>query len=334
MVNIACVGVGYWGKNLVRTFYTLKNVRLQYCCDLDETKLDVVKEQYRDIRVTRSFEEVVEDPEVEAVVLASHASAHYPLAKKALEAGKHVYVEKPMTLRVEDAADLVRIADQEKRVLMVGHLMEYHPGVSKLKELVARGELGEIYYLYAQRVNLGIVRKDENALWSFAPHDLSIVLYLLDEEPDTVSARGESYLQERIEDVVFVNLHFRDRKMAQLQLSWLDPHKIRRLTVVGSRKMVVFDDVESTEKVKIYDRGVDRVDYDSYGDSLTLRFGDITIPKIDMTEPLRIECQHFLDCLQHGKTPRSDGWDGLRVVRVLDAAQRSLDQGGVPVKLN
>jgi len=217
---------------------------------------------------------------------------------------------------------------------MVGHLLEYHPGVEKLKQMIVSGDLGDIYYLYSQRVNLGIVRHDENALWSFAPHDISVMLYLLEQEPISVSARGECYLQSGIEDVVFVNLHFADRTMAQLQLSWLDPHKLRKLTIVGSQKMVVFDDVESTEKIRIYDKAAERRDYESYGDAITLRFGDVVIPHIDMTEPLKVECSHFLECIEKDRTPRSDGHDGLRVVRVLEAAQKSLDLNGVPVDVN
>ena len=197
----------------------------------------------------------------------------------------------------------------------------------------ATGDLGEIYYLYSQCVNLGIVRRDENALWSLAPHDISVILHLLDQKPTAVSACGASYLQPELEDVVFANLHFADGKMAQLQVSWLDPHKIRRLTVVGSRKMAVFDDVESAEKVRIYDKSAERPEYDSYGDSISLRFGDVVIPRLEMAEPLKLECQHFAECVRKGQTPISDGRDGLRVVQVLEAAQVSLRQNGAPVQI-
>lgn len=331
--GIACIGTGYWGKNLVRNFYNLPGCSLKVCCDLNIKTLEAIVAQYPGVSATTNYEEVLDDPGIDAVVLASPAVKHYEMAKQAMEAGKHVYVEKPLSLQVKDAEDLCQIADSNGCVLMVGHLLEYHPGIQKLKQLIDNGELGEIYYLYTQRVNLGIIRKDENALWSLAPHDISIVLYLLGQEPNTVSARGESYLQLGIEDVVFCNLHFTDRTMAQIQVSWLDPHKIRKVTVVGSRKMVVFDDVEATEKVRIYDKGVSEREYASYGDALTLRFGDITIPRIDMAEPLRVECQHFIECVQKGEIPRSDGWDGLRVVRVLDAAERSLKNQGAPVSI-
>ena len=332
-VTLACVGAGYWGKNLVRILHDLPEVRLKWICDQNEPIRASMVAQYPDVAVVDSFEAVLEDGEVEGVVLAVPAVHHFALARQALERGKHVYVEKPLTLSAREAEELVQMADRQEKVLMVGHLLEYHPAGEYLKQLIQRGDLGDLYYLYAQRVNLGIVRRDENAMWSLAPHDISIILYLLDQEPDTVSARGECYLQEGLEDVVFVNLHFADRKMAQVQLSWLDPHKIRKLTIVGSRKMAVFDDMESAEKVKIYDKAAERRDYESYGDAITLRFGDVVIPHIDMVEPLKVECRHFAECVREGKRPRSDGRDGLRVVKVLDAAQRSLERNGEPVAL-
>ena len=332
--TLACVGAGYWGRNLVRVFDSLAEVRLKTICDASADIRKIMREQYPNAEVAASYAEVLTDREVEAVVLAVPAIRHFAAAREALEAGKHVFVEKPMTLSGSEAEELVELGERQGRTLMVGHLLEYHPAVNFLKELIVRGELGEIYYLYSQRVNLGIVRRDENALWSFAPHDLSVMLFLLGQVPDTVSARGESYLQPGVEDVVFVNLHFPDGKMAQLQLSWLDPHKIRKLTIVGSRKMAVFDDTESTEKVRIHDKAAEREEYETYGDAITLRLGDIVIPHIHMAEPLRLEAQHFADCIHSGKTPRSDGRDGLRVVRVLEAAQRSLQEDGAPQRLS
>lgn len=332
-ITVACVGAGYWGKNLVRVFHDLPGVHLKMVCDLNESIRQATSLQYPQVQVVAEYQRVLEDPEVEAVVLAVPAIHHFAAARQALEAGKHVYVEKPMAMNTAEAEVLVETADRQGRILMVGHLLEYHPAVELLKRLVQRGELGEIYYLYSQRVNLGIVRRDESALWSLAPHDVSVTLHLLGQEPDSVSARGECYLQAGIEDVVFVNLHFPDHKMAQVQVSWLDPHKIRRLTLVGSQKMALFDDVESTEKVRIYDKSAQRRDYESYGDAITLRFGDVVIPHLHMVEPLKLECQHFADCVRDLSVPRSDGRDGLRVVRVLEAAQHSLEQQGKPVNL-
>jgi len=334
MLNVATVGAGAWGKNLVRNFAELAGAKLHTCCDLDEKKLQDVKARYPDTRVTTDYDTVVSDDEIDAVVIATNAPAHYKMAKQALEAGKHTYVEKPLTLVPSDAEDLVATAERAGVKLMVGHLLIHHPAVVKLREMIQAGELGEIYYLYSQRVNLGIVRKDENAWWSLAPHDISIALHLFGAEPIDVSVRGECWLQEGIEDTVFGNLRFGDKKMAQIHVSWLDPNKMRKVTVVGSKKMVVFDDVDPVEKLRVYDKGVDvSMEYQSYGDYITLRSGDIVIPKISMSEPLKIECQHFIDCIERDETPVTDGRDGLRVVRVLAAGQESLKQAGAPVAL-
>ena len=217
---------------------------------------------------------------------------------------------------------------------MVGHLLEYHPVIDNLKRMIESGELGKIYYIYSQRLNLGTVREDENALWNFAPHDISCILYLLGKEPVDISARGQSYLRDGVEDVVFFTLTFADNSMANIHVSWLDPHKVRKLTIVGSNKMAVFDDLEANEKLRVYDKGAQfGTDYDSFAEYIGLRFGDITIPYIRVGEPLRAECNHFLECVKSRTQPRSDGHDGLRVVRVLDAAQRSLKNNGKPVKL-
>ena len=239
-------------------------------------------------------------------------------------ADKDVLVEKPMALNTKDAEEMLEIAEKRKRILMVGHLLIYHPVVDRLKEMVDSGELGRIYYIYTQRVNLGVIRQDENALLSFAPHDLSVILYLLEEEPMVVTAHGESYIQKGIEDVVFLGLQFSDGKMANIHLSWLDPHKLRRITIVGSKKMVVFDDMEASEKLKIYDKGVKNLSYDTYGEYLSLRFGDITIPSIKMVEPLRAEAEHFIQSIESRKEPKTGGRDGLKVVKILMAAQESL----------
>lgn len=334
MIKLAIVGLGYWGPNLMRNFDGLKDCEVLFCCDLDQTNLDSTKEQYPYIQTTKDFNTLVENPELDAIVIATSAETHCDLAKKALLHDKHVFVEKPLTLDLNDADELVQLTEQKKCKLMVGHLMEYHPAIGKLKKIIESGELGEIYYLYSQRVNLGKIRQNENALWSFAPHDLSIIMYLLDMEPESVSVNGQCYLQKNIEDVVFVNLQFPNKIMANIQLSWLDPHKIRKTTIVGSEKMAVFDDMAGTEMLKIYNKGVDNnKKARSFGEAFSLRFGDINIPYIKITEPLRLECQHFLDCIQNDKTPRSDGRDGMRVVKVLRAAQQSLERNSAPVKI-
>jgi len=277
---------------------------------------------------------ILEDPDVQGVVIASSAVSHYALAREVLMADKDVLVEKPMTLDARDAEEIVEIAQKRKRILMVGHLLLYHPVIDRLKEMITKGELGEIYYLYTQRVNLGVIRQDENALLSFAPHDLSVILHLIEDRPVTVSAHGESYIQKGIEDVVFVSLRFADGKMANIHLSWLDPHKMRKITIVGSKKMAVFDDMEVSEKLKIYDRGVRSPSYNTYGEYLSLRFGDITLPSIRMLEPLRMEAEHFIRCIESRQEPKTSGRTGLQVVKILVAAQASLRKEGSPVSLS
>jgi predicted dehydrogenase len=334
MIEVAVVGAGGWGKNLVRNYAQIALARLRYVCDLDQKKLDQLAPQYPATRMTRDFGELLRDPDLHAVVIATNGPTHYPLGRQALEAGKDVYIEKPFTLEVVHAEELIRIAAERQRILMVGHLLEYHPVVERLRSMVVGGELGEIYYVYSQRLNLGTIREDENALWNFAPHDISSILYMLGREPTDVSARGQCYLQKDIEDVVFLSLNFGGRAMAHIQVSWLDPHKTRKITVVGSRKMAVFDDLDPNEKLRIYDKGARiNTDYDTFAEYMGLRFGDIIVPYIKVGEPLRLECLHFLDCVTNRKQPLSDGRDGLRVVRVLDAAQRSLRSNGIPVSL-
>ncbi len=334
MLNVAIIGIGDWGRNLVRDFYEIEKVNLKVCCNLDMNALRKIKEKYRSVRITIDYGEVIEDKEIDAIVIATSTSTHFDLAKKALEANKHIFVEKPLTLNYEQAQELVCLARGKEKKLMVGHLLEYHPAVMEMKKRLSRNEIGEICYLYSERLNLGKVRTTENALWCLAPHDISVMLYLLNTEPVEVSAYGGVFLQrkEKIEDVVFVNIRFRDGVIANLHLSWLDPNKVRRITLVGSKKMMVFDDMESRDKLKIFNKGViknnlvDRVEFN-------IRYGDIYIPKIDASEPLKLECLHFIDCIEKNKTPRSDGEDGLRVVRILEAAQESLDKGGIPIRM-
>lgn len=333
-IGIAVVGTGDWGANLVRNFASLPGANLVALCDADADRLQKTAARHPGARAAADAAAVAADPAVRGVVVSASAVHHYALARTMLEAGKDVFVEKPLTLEVEHAETLVRIAREKKAILMVGHLLLYHPAVAYMKDFAAGGGLGDILYIYSQRVNLGKVRRDENALWSFAPHDLSVILHLIDAEPVDVVARGSAFLQGRVEDVVFVDLRFPDGRLAHVHVSWLDPHKLRKFTVVGSQKMVVFDDMEASEKIRVYDKGVDRAgQVVSYGDALTVRSGDILIPKISLQEPLRLECQHFVDCIRERRKPLTDGESGLRVVKVLAAAQASLEQGGAPVAL-
>jgi predicted dehydrogenase len=332
-VKVAVVGCGYWGPNLARNFYQLPDAELVACCDLDPGNLERMQALYP-CDFTTDVGTILSDPEVEAVALATPVGTHHKLARELLLAGKHVLVEKPLATSSEQAQELIDLARQQDRVLMVGHVFEYNPAVLKIKALIDEGQIGRVYYLYSNRVNLGRVQSDINALWSIAPHDVSIALFLLEQIPERVSARGACYLNGRVEDVVFVSMFFPGDVMAHVQASWLDPSKVRRMTIVGSEKMIVYDDVASEGKVKIYDKGVYRKGDALYGEfQYKVHSGDINIPKIDMSEPLRNECAHFVACVRTGATPRTDGENGLRVVRVLEAAQLSLNRGGETVRL-
>jgi predicted dehydrogenase len=334
MVGIAVVGAGRWGRNLVRNFESADEAELLYICDSNQQTRAAMAAQYPRATVTGEYEDLLEDDRVDGVVVSVDAPLHHRFAKAALEAGKHTYVEKPMTLRTEDSQDLVDLAAARGLKLMVGHLLEYHPAVAYLKRMVDAGEVGTPLYLYFQRVNLGVVRKDENAWWSLAPHDISVACHLFEAEPVSVSASGQAYLQRGVEDVVFANIKFADGRMAHIHVSWLDPHKIRKVTVVGSEKMVVFDDMEASEKIRIYDKGAEiSGGVDNYAEAIALRLGDIVIPKLPALEPLRLECQHFVDCIREDRTPLSDGHDGMRVGKVLEAGDESLRRDGELIRL-
>ena len=317
------VGLGYWGPNLARNFDALPGSRLAWLCDGDPERLARVAESFPHARTAASLDELLADPELDAIVVATPVPTHAKLARLALDAGKHVFVEKPLAQSVAEAEDVVAAAAESGKTLMVGHLLEYHPGLVQLKELVDSGDLGDVHYIYGNRVNLGKVRADENALWSLGAHDVSVLLRLAEEEPVQCHAFGESYVRDGVEDVVFCFLRFPSGVAAHLHLSWLDPHKERRFTVVGSRRMATFDDMAIEQKLTVYDKSVDQP-YKNYGEYIA-RSGDVWSPSIPNDEPLRLECSHFLECVVSGETPRSDGESGLRVVRVLDELQRSLD---------
>jgi predicted dehydrogenase len=323
-LRIAVAGLGYWGPNLARNFAGLPGCELAWCCDPSEAALERVAGRFPQARLTGDLDEVLADPDLDAVALATPVPSHAESAVSVLAAGKHCFVEKPLAQSVVDAERVVAAAEAAGRVLMVGHLLEYHPGVQRLKQLTESGELGDrIYYIYGNRLNLGKLRADENALWSLGAHDVSVVLYLAGEQPWEVLARGESYVQEGVEDVVFCFLRFPSGLSAHLHLSWLDPHKERRFTVVGSRRMATFDDMALEGKLQIFDKGFDE-GASGYGEYIT-RTGDMFSPSIPNVEPLRVECEHFVECVRSGRQPRSDGASGLRVVRVLEELQRSLD---------
>jgi predicted dehydrogenase len=321
-VHVGVVGLGYWGPNLARNFAAIPGARLTWLCDASELARARQAQAFPDARTTAELDELLGDPELDAVVLATPVPTHAELAVRVAQAGKHCFVEKPLATSAADAERAVAAARTAGTTLMVGHLLEYHPAVRRLKELVAAGELGELYYLYGNRLNLGKLRADENALWSLGAHDVSVVLHLTEEEPVECLAHGRSYVREGVEDVVFCYLRFPSGVVSHLHLSWLDPHKERRLTVVGARRMATFDDMQLEGKLTLYDKGFDQ-DVRSWGEYIA-RSGEIFSPQIANVEPLRVECEHFIECIRTGATPRSDGESGLRVVRVLERLQHSL----------
>ena len=329
-LRLAVIGCGYWGPNLIRNFVRLSNTEVVAVVDLDEERLGVIAQRYPSVVTTRDYRDLF-SMDLNAVVLATPPATHFRIARDCLTHGLSALIEKPMTLKSSDARQLIEIAEKNNLTLMAGHTFEYNPAVRALRKIIISGELGRIFYINGIRANLGLFQNGLNVLWDLAPHDISILLYLLGTEPIKVSARGGACVMDGIHDVVYLHLEFPGNVLAHLHLSWLDPTKVRRITVVGSQKMVVYDDVEPLEKIRIYDKGVNipPFSYTFEEFKMSYRFGDVVIPYIDSTEPLSVECQHFVDCVRSGARPQSDGSVGLKVVRVTEAAARSLANGGV-----
>jgi predicted dehydrogenase len=330
-VKVGMVGLGYWGPNVARNFDALASCELRWCCDADEVQREKWGRIYRETRFTDDLDDLLNDDELDAIVVTTPVPTHAALAEAVIGAGKHCFVEKPLAQNIADAERVAELAEAEGKVLMVGHLLEYHPGVTQLREMVEGGELGDVRYIYGQRLNLGRLRFDENALWSLGAHDVSVLLALAGELPVEAQARGECYITDGVEDVVFCYLRFPSGIAGHLHLSWLDPHKERKITVVGTNKMATLNDMEMERKLTIYDKGFDpRPQETSFGGDreYVTRSSGIFSPAIGNREPLAIECEHFIDCVREGRTPRSDGRSGARVVRVLEALQASLDAGG------
>jgi predicted dehydrogenase len=323
-VRIGVVGLGYWGPNLARNLDAIPGCEVSWLCDASEEARTALERSFPGARTTEVIGDLLDDPQLDAIALATPVPTHAELAVAVAEAGKHCFVEKPLATTAADAERAVTAAEAAGRTLMVGHLLEYHPAVTRLKELIDAEELGELYYVYGNRLNLGKLRADENALWSLGAHDVSVALHLIGEEPEECEAQGASYVRDGVQDVVFCYLRFPSGIVAHLHLSWLDPHKERRLTVVGARRMATFDDMQIEGKLTIYDKGFDE-DAHSWGEYIA-RTGDTFSPRIPNSEPLRLECEHFIDCIRTGERPRSDGLSGLRVVRVLERLQQSLDR--------
>ena len=329
MIRVGVIGYGYWGPNLTRNFVEIPTSKLVAVADLDQDRLDQVRKSYPQIQTTRDYRDLFRAG-LDAIVIATPPATHFRFAKEALLHGLHVFVEKPLTLDSKDAQELINLAEQSDRILMVGHTFVYNPAVRAIKQIIDSEEIGRVYYIDTVRASLGLFQRDLNVVWDLAPHDISVIRYLLGCDPIGVSARGIGCVQYGIEDVAYITLYFPNHSLAHLHLSWLDPCKVRRTTIVGSAKMVVYDDVAGLEKVKIYDKGVASPPYTStFGDfHFSYRYGDITVPYIGFTEPLRLECGHFLDCIVEHKRPETDGYEGLKVVEIIEAAQRSLKNSG------
>jgi predicted dehydrogenase len=334
--GIAVVGLGYWGPNWVRVIRQLQCTARVVCCDFSAARRASIKGPYPEVELADRIERVLDDPEIEAAIVATPVGTHYKLAHRLLTAGKSVLVEKPLAMATSQVSELLQLARKSSLTLMVGHTFEYSAPVLKAAELINSGELGEIFYISSVRANLGLFQRDINVAWDLATHDVSIILMLLGRMPLTVSCQGQGHYRSEVEDVALLTLHFANGVIAFVHVSWLDPNKIRRATIVGSKKMLVYDDTALQEKIRVYDKGVTvQPYYDTFGDfQLAYRYGDIRIPRVEEPEPLRVECEHFVDCIRTGATPRTDGLNGYRVVSVLEAAEISLRNGGHPVTLS
>jgi predicted dehydrogenase len=334
-LNVGVVGCGYWGPNLVRNFRALPDCKMHSICDVSEDRLRHLKGLYPEVLPHRNFDEFVNQPELDAVVVATSVKHHHPMAKAALSAGKHVLVEKPLAASVEQCEELIALAKQKGLILMVGHTFLYSPAVRKIKEIVDNNDIGDIRYISARRLNLGLFQKDINVTWDLAPHDISIILYIMGENPHSLNCRGTAHVTPGIEDVTSMNLHFSKEKSAIVHSSWLDPKKVREMTIVGSERMIHYDDVAQNEKIKIFDVRVKRPPhYDTFAEfHYAYHYGDIYSPYIKQDEPLRTECQHFLECIKTGRTPLTSGTKGLEVVRILEASSASIRQDGAPIDL-
>ncbi len=332
-LNIGVVGLGYWGPNLARNFNALSDCTLKTVCDLSEDRLKHITSLYPQATGESDFDQLLSDADLDAIVIATAVKFHHPLAKAALLAGKHVFIEKPLASSTEESEELVSIAQENGLILMVGHTFLYSPAIRKIKEIVDSGDIGEIRYISARRLNLGLFQKDINVAWDLAPHDISIILHIMGERPQSINCQGSAHITPGIEDVTAMSLMFSNNRSAIIHSSWLDPRKVREMTIVGSKRMIAYDDVAQQEKIKIFDARVERPPhYDTFAEfHYAYHHGDIYIPSIEQVEPLKTECQHFLDCINSGQTPITSGVDGAEVVRILEASSESLAIGGGPI---
>ncbi len=335
MINIAVAGCGYWGPNLIRNFRSLSDVAVRQVCDLDTSRLARMTQLYPEVEVTTDYDELVQNPDIDAIAIATPVQQHYDFARKSLLAGKHTFIEKPMASSVIECQELIELADNRRLKLMVGHTFIYTHAVQKIKEIVDSGALGKVFYISSQRLNLGLFQKDINVAWDLAPHDLSIILFIFGGLPNSVNCQGKAHVFAGIEDVTNITLDFPNGGYATVHSSWLDPNKVRNMTIVGSKKMIVYDDTQPLEKIKIFDKRVETPPhYDTFAEfHYSYHYGDIYVPYIKQVEPLKTQCQHFIDSIVHDRQPLSGGTEGLQVVQVLEAASESLKQKGARVEL-
>ena len=335
-IKVGVVGCGYWGPNLIRNFRSLPDCQLKLMCDISEARLKHLRSLYPEVEGETNFDHVLNGAGVDAVVIATAVRFHFQMAKASLLAGKHTLIEKPMAASAEECEELIEIARQKSLVLMIGHTFLYSPAVRKIKEIVDKDDIGEIRYICARRLNLGLFQKDINVAWDLAPHDISIIQYIMGEQPATINCEGSAHVTPGIEDVTTMWLSFEKQRTAIIHSSWLDPRKVREMTIVGSRRMIVYDDVAQQEKIRIFDARVERPPhYDTFAEfHYAYHYGDIYAPYLKQEEPLKTECQHFLDCINNGSTPLTSGQKGLDLVRILEASSRSLKIGGGPIQLS
>lgn len=336
MITLGVIGLGYWGPNLARNFSALPGCRVKRICDVNQERLSYIKSLYSGFETTTDFNRLIEDPEINAIVIATPVRYHFEMAMQSLLADKHAFIEKPMACSVKEAQLLIKLAKDRGLTVMVGHTFIYSPAVRKIKKIVYSGELGEIQYIAARRLNLGLFQKDINVAWDLAPHDISIMLYVIDMFPISINCQGKAHVNPDVEDITSMVLNYPNGGIATIQSSWLDPNKVRDMTFVGSKKMLVYNDLEPMEKIKIYDKRVEMPPhYDTFAEfHYSYHYGDMYAPYIKQYEPLKVECQHFLDCIQTGQPSESSAIEGLKVIQVLEAASESLKNGGSPIKLN
>src|SRR5882762_10256546 len=334
-IKVGVVGCGYWGPNLIRNFKALPECDLKLMCDLNPQRLKHMKSLYPDVEGLMDYEHMLNGAGLDAVIIATSVKSHYQMAKASLQAGKHTFIEKPMAASSQECEELIELAEKNNLVLMVGHTFLYSAPIRKIKEIIHWGDIGEIQYISSRRLNLGLFQKDINVAWDLAPHDISIVLYIMEELPKGVNCWGNAHITPGVEDVTSMCINFSKDRFATIQSSWLDPRKVRDMTIVGTKRMIVYDDIEPLEKVKIYDARVETPPhYDTFAEfQYSYHYGDVYVPYLKQEEPLKSECQHFLDCIRNGRTPLSNGRKGLELVKILEAASASLKRNGAVVEI-